>query len=59
MKLQYDFLDFLPYIFWLVVLAVAIVVCLILDINIAVLIGIVIFGIVGFAKELTGGKGFK
>lgn len=56
---QHHFIDYLPYIFWAALVLIALLICLLLDINIIVLIGVVIFVCVGFLKELTGGKGFK
>ena len=56
---QRDFLDDLPYIFWASLGIIALLVCLLFDINIAVLIGVALFAGIGFLKEITGGKGFK
>ena len=58
-KGQHDFIDALPNLFWVALGIIALLVCLLFDINIVVLIGVVIFACVGFLKELTGGNGFK
>lgn len=49
-KGQHDFIDALPYLFWVALGIIALLVCLLFDINIVVLIGVVIFACVGFLK---------